>query len=128
MVTIDSWWDSRTRDRFEAILELVIDAIADDYERLDVVLRTINEWYPSDPGLGGWKALKAVPVSRREVVKALRELTEEGYAQAYRYEERAQQYRSADFREDEVDNLWFYVTAKGIHSVKRLQERYSEKN
>lgn len=128
MVTIDSWWDSQTRDRFEAILELVIGAIADDYESLEVVLRTINEWYPPDPSLRGWKALKAVPVSRREVVKALRELTQEGYAQAYRYEAKAHQYRPADFREDEVDNLWLYVTAKGIHSVKRLQERDNEKH
>lgn len=127
MVSIDRWWNDLTRDRFEAILELVIDAIADDYEDLEMILTTINEWYPAEPELKDWKALKEVPVSRFEVVKALRELTQEGYAQAYIYDAKASQFQAVDFREDKVRELWMYATPKGIRAVRRLSERDTEK-
>ena len=82
MVNADSWWDGLVRDRFQAVLELVLDAMSDDYVTVEIILKTINEW---DGGSRpeSWAARSAAPVSRPEVIQALRELTREGFAQAY---------------------------------------------
>jgi hypothetical protein len=118
----DHWWDDLTRDRSAAILELVLDAIADDYENLEIILKTINRCYPDDPNLKGWSALEAVPVSRSEVVKALRELTEEGFALACVYDAGTKQYQPVSFRRNEAGVLWFYVTEKGLRTASRLHK------
>ena len=44
MVNADSWWDGLVRDRFQAVLELVLDAISEDYVTVEIILKTINEW------------------------------------------------------------------------------------
>ncbi len=126
MVSIDSWWDSRTRDRLEAILELVLDAVADDYERLDMIIAAINESYPVDPALKEWAALKAAPVSRHEAVQALRELTGEGYAQAYVYDAIENRFQAVGFDKEKINDLWFYATPKGINAVKQFPPRHNE--
>jgi hypothetical protein len=123
---IERWWDDLTRDRFSAILELVLDAVADDYENLDMILKTINGLYRSEPHLRGWKALDAVPVSRPEVIKALRELTQEGFAQACEYDAETKQFRPASFRQDNAGVLWYYVTDKGMSAVNRLPKNGAE--
>lgn len=122
MAGTDHWWDDLTRDRSAAILELVLDAIADDYENLETILKTINRCYPDDPNLRGWKALEAVPISRPEVIKALRELTEEGFAQASVYDAGTKQFRAVTFRRIEAGVLWFYVTEKGLCAATRLHK------
>lgn len=119
MVDIDRWWNDLTRDRFESILELVINAIVDDYENLEMILKTINERYPAEPELKDWKALREIPISRFEVMKALRELTQEGFAQAYTYDANARTFRPIEFRKDRIRELWLYATSKGIRAVKR---------
>jgi len=43
VVNADSWWDGLVRDRFQAILELVLDAMSDDYVTVEIILKTINE-------------------------------------------------------------------------------------
>jgi hypothetical protein len=123
---IDHWWNDLIRDRSAAILELVLDAIADDYENLETILNTINRWYPDDTGLKGWKALEAVPVSRPEATKALRELTEEGFAQAYVYDAGAKQFQAVSFRHHQAAMLWFYVTDKGLCAASRLHKWSTE--
>ncbi len=122
MAGIDPWWDDLTRDRSAGILELVLDAIADDYENLEVILRTINQCYQDMPELKDWRALQVVPVSRPEVVKALRELTEEGFAQASVYDAGTKQFRAVSFRQHEAGVLWFYVTEKGLRTASRLHK------
>jgi hypothetical protein len=119
---IDPWWDDLTRDRSASILELVLDAIADDYEDLETILKTINRCYPDDPDLKGWKALEAVSVSRPEAINALRELTQEGFAQAYVYDGGAKQFQAVSFRQHEAGVLWFYVTEKGLRAACRLHK------
>jgi hypothetical protein len=122
----DHWWDDLTRDRSAAILELVLDAIADDYENLEIILRTINQSYRDEPDLKDWKALEAVPVSRPEVISALRELTQEGFAQACTYDAATKRYQAVSFRVDRAGVLWFYVTDKGMRAVNRLHKRAPE--
>ena len=120
MAGIDPWWDNLVRERSAAILELVLDAVADDYTNLEIILKTINRCYPDDPDLKDWKALEAIPVSRPEVTKALRELTDDGFARAYLYEAGTKQFRAVSFREEPPGVLWFYVTEKGLSAASRL--------
>jgi hypothetical protein len=123
---IDRWWDDLTRDRSAAVLELVLDAISDDYQNLEIILKTINRWYPADPDLKDWKALQAVPVSRAEAIKALRELTLEGFANACVYDAGTKQFLAVNFRQDRAGMLWYYVTEKGLHTATRLHRQGTE--
>ena len=121
MPSIDSWWDGLVRDRAQAVLELVLSAIADDYESLEIILDSINKWNV-DPDIKRLSAMSAIPVSPTDVINALRELTREGYAQSYiftSYEHRA---LPVEFSTDSVDELWFYVTPKGLRAVKQLNQ------
>jgi hypothetical protein len=122
----DHWWDDLTRDRFSAVLELVLDAISDDYENLEIILRTINRWNRDVPGLKGWKALAAIPVSPPEVIKALQELTQEGFAQACDYDVETKQFLPVNFSQSRASVLWYYVTEKGMSAVNRFLKRGSE--
>jgi hypothetical protein len=122
----DHWWDDLTRDRFAAVLELVLNAIAEDYENIEIILKTINRFYRSEPGLRGWNAIEAIPLSRLEVIKALRELTQEGFAQACDYDAETKQFRPASFRQDNAGVLWYYVTDKGMRAINRLPKHGAE--
>ena len=124
MAGIDGWWDGLVRDRAEAILELVINAIADDYESLATIVECINE-RDRDFVAEDWPARRAVPVSRPEVVSALKELIREGYAQAYVLDAREPHARAVKFREEEAGKLWFLVTSKGAEAVEWLMARIS---
>ena len=126
MAGIDRWWDDLTRERAAAVLELVLNAISDDYENVEIIRRIINGYDPDEPGLKNWKALAAVPVSRLEVVNGLRELVAEGFAQASIYDPEAKDYQPVSFRPDMVSVLWFYVTEKGMEAVDRIHKRHTE--
>ena len=117
LVNADSWWDGLVRDRFRAVLELVLDAISDDPETVGIILKTINEWDPDrDPE--AWAARRAVPVSRPEIIRALRELTREGYAQAFSLSDNEP--KAVDFEAAKSSDGWFSATPKGIKAVKQF--------
>ncbi len=117
MVNVDSWWDGLSRDRFQAVLELVLDAIAEDYVTVEIVRKNINEWDGErDPA--SWAARSAAPVSRPEIIHALRELTREGYAQACIFNGHEAQVVS--FRPDQPADVWFCATKKGINAVRKF--------
>jgi len=126
MAGVERWWDDLTRERFAAILDLVLNAIADDYDNLEIILKTINEWYRPEPDLAGSKALEAIPVTRQEVIRALRELTREGFAQAHSYDAQTQRFLPASFRHDVASVLWYYVTDNGKNAVNRIHKRGPE--
>jgi hypothetical protein len=116
LVNVDSWWDGLVHDRFQSVLELVLDAITDDYGTVEIIMKTINEWDTgNDPG--SWAARGAVPVSRPEVVRALQELIREGYAQACVF--LGSEARVVDFHGRPPADVWFYATSKGIEAVRR---------
>jgi hypothetical protein len=126
VVSIDGWRDTQVWDRFKDILELVLSTISDDYESLEIVLELINKGKDDeDWGPETWQAKKAIPVSRAEVIKALRELTREGYAQAYMLDTKEPYAQPVEFRQSEVDDLWFYLTPKGKNAVMVLSGRSS---
>ena len=117
VVNVDSWWDGLSRDRFQAVLELVLDAIAEDYVTVEIISKNINEWDGErDPA--SWAARSAAPVSRPEIIHALRELTREGYAQAA--SSMAMRRRVVKFRPDQLADVWFCATEKGINAVRKF--------
>lgn len=119
MGNVDSWWDALVRDRSQAVMELVLNAIADDYENVEIILKSINEEdQTTEPDSRPGR--KGAPVSRPEVIKALRVLTSEGYAQAYILDTREPYAQPVAFCKEAISQLWFYVTPKGIQAVKRL--------
>ena len=117
MVNADSWWDSLVRDRFQAVLELVLDAMSDDCVTVEIIVKTINEW---DGGSRpeSWKARGAAPVSRPEVIRALKELTREGYAQAHIFN--GPEAYPVEFNPHQTRDLWFYPTQRGIDAVRQF--------
>lgn len=117
MVNADSWWNGLVRDRFQAVLELVLDAMSDDYVTVEIILKTINEW---DGGSRpeSWEARRATPVTRPEVIRALRELTREGFAQAYVFD--GPESYAVEFYPGKVRDLWFYATKRGMDAVSQF--------
>ena len=102
-------------------MELVLSAISDDYENLEIVLEMINKGKDDeDWGPESWQAKKAIPVSRAEIIEALRELTREGYAQTYMFDTNDQDFHAIEYREADVDDHWFYATPKGIAAVRNF--------
>ena len=117
MVNVDSWWDGLARDRFQAILELVLDAISEDYVTLEIIDKNINEW-DGDRDPASWAARGAVPVSRPEIVHALQELIREGYAQACVFN--GEETQTVEFRPHALAGVWFCTTAKGLKAVSKF--------
>lgn len=122
MVETNPWWNDLTRDRAEALLQLVLDAIADDYASVELVVKTLNEDYPKEPGLEGWKAMDALPVSRPEVAGALRELVQEGFAHAFAYDAATCSSRAVTPTRGRMAGLWFYATEKGLRAINRVHQ------
>lgn len=119
VVNVDGWWDGLSRDRFQAVLELVLDAISEDYVTVEIIGKNINEW--SDEGdSASWAAKSAAPVSRPEIIHALQELTREGYAQACIFN--GQEAQAVIFRPEQLAGVWFCATAKGINAVRKFLE------
>ena len=118
MVNVDNWWDGLSRDRFAAVLELVLDAIAEDYVTVEIIGRSINEW-SAESDATSWAARGAAPVARPEIVHALRELIQEGYAQACIFNGHDAQV--VPFRPDQLASLWFCATQKGINAIGRIR-------
>lgn len=117
MVNADGWWDSLSRDRFQAVLELVLDAISEDYVTVEIIGKNINEW-DGERDAASWAARSAAPVSRPEIIHALRELTHEGYAQACIFN--GPEAQAVTFRPDQLADVWFCATQKGINAVRKF--------
>jgi hypothetical protein len=98
-------------------MELVLDAMSDDYVTVEIILKTINEW---DGGSRpeSWAARSAVPVSRPEVIRALRELTREGFAQVCIFD--GAEACVVEFQPGRVRDLWFYPTQRGMEAVRQF--------
>jgi len=117
VVNADNWWDGLVRDRYQAVLELVLDAMSDDYVTVEIILKTINEW-DSGSRPETWTARSAAPVSRPEVIKSLTELVREGFAQAYIYD--GPEACPVKFEPDKTRDLWFYPTQRGMNAVRQF--------
>jgi hypothetical protein len=96
----------------QRIKESVMMEIANDYEEFEWLLNCVNRW----------GAEHGIAVDRRTVLEKLGELISEGYATAYVYCERGQEFRPAEYSPERVDELWFYLTPKGRQLVKQVED------
>ena len=117
MVNADNWWDGLARDRFRLILELVLDAISEDYVTVEIIEKNINEW-DSERDPTSWVARSAVPVARPEIIHALTELIRERYAQACVFD--GQESRVIRFEPDQAAGVWFCATPKGLNAIRKF--------
>jgi hypothetical protein len=85
-------------------IEVVLNAIADDYENVESILRSIQ-------------ALSDVRAEAGHVGEALRELVTDGLAQSYELSAFPPHAKLVDFDASRIDKLWFYVTPEGKRFV-----------
>ena len=101
--------------RKQVIKELVLEAVANDYEDFTYIEKDVQEC-ASKYGAG------KRAVSREEVLTALQRLISEDYVRAYNLSAappgKAVQ---AAFSVTAVDKLWFYVTPQGKSVVRKLE-------
>jgi hypothetical protein len=90
--------------QYQTVKESVANAMADDYESLEIILADVAK----EADKYGFS------FDRQMVLRALKELTDEGYAQAYDLSPQPPHAAKVEYSEDRVDDLWFYLTPKGI--------------
>lgn len=99
-------------DSSRFIKECVIRAVSDDYEEFERVLADVT----------GWAVERGVDVDRQRVLRALEDAIAEGYARAYVLSGTPPYSTAVEYSAALLDDLWFYVTPKGKHLARELQE------
>jgi hypothetical protein len=89
------------------IRELVICAAADDYEDFEMVVNEVTRW----------AAEEGTASNRQTIFEKLREVITDGFMGAYVYSQESTKFEPAECSLENLDELWFYVTAKGKQFV-----------
>lgn len=92
------------------IQDFVLDAIADDYESLDVIVGDVSKWAEES----------GTSITRQGIIRALEQLIQEGSAQAYVLSSQPPYAQPVEFSSEDVDRLWFYLTPQGKRLVENL--------
>jgi hypothetical protein len=82
--------------------------MANDYEDLEILVDEVLK-FASEIGHAP---------SRMEIIEGLEQLINEGLAQAYILSPTSPHATPVNFRRNDVDGLWFYVTPEGKRLVK----------
>lgn len=93
-----------------SVKEAVLNAIADHYESVELILHTIQ-------------LLDGLPASTKQVADALGELVVEGLAQTYELSSTPPHSKFVDFDAGRIEELWFYVTPRGRRLVQTGSHR-----
>ncbi len=96
--------------RQEILQSLVITAMANDYEDFEMILHETLNWAPQ----------KGLTVAREEVIEALEQLIEDGYAQAWVLSPTSPA-EVVPYSRENLDNLYFYVTPRGRELVHKYE-------
>jgi hypothetical protein len=94
-------------DNEQALYEIVLINMADDYESFEYLLEHAQQW-ASENG---------VSVTRDAIAAALGRAIREGDAKAYLLSSRPPHSQVVEFSLDRIDDLWYYVTPKGKRTV-----------
>ena len=88
---------------------LVLNAIADDYESLEIILVDVGRWAGED----------GITFDVHEVQASLVELVGTGLARAFEYDHAAKNYEmtSIPHPSDIAEDHWFYITSAGIQAM-----------
>ena len=116
MVNADSLVDwPRPGPDARRYMEIALDAMSDDYVTVEIIVQTINEWDAGSRSecLGAAEAPFRFRVPRS--IRALRELTREGYAQACMFE--GKEAFVVRFDPSRLRDVWFYPTERGMEAV-----------
>ncbi len=95
--------------RAAVLKQCVMRAMADDYEDLGHVI--------------GWTMKSAashgLQTSREELIDVLKQLVEDGCAQAYMLSPEPPHATPVPLSDKDFEDLWFYLTPKGLSLVRR---------
>jgi hypothetical protein len=94
----------------QTVRELVVCAAADDYEDFEKVVKEVT----------GWAVEHGTSANRQTIFEKLREVISDGYMRAYVYSQESARFEQAECTVENLDRLWFYVTAKGKQLVTDL--------
>ena len=101
-------------DSRQMLHDLVLEAMANDYESFDCILDQVSPWATG----------RGVSVTRREVAEAVERAILDGCAQAYLLSPQPPHSQPVAFSSDRLDDLWFHVTPKGMQRVKELETEW----
>ena len=87
----------------QALYEIVLINMADDYESFEYLLEHAQKW----------SIESGIIVTRDAVAAALGRAIREGDAKAYLLSPQPPYSQAVEFSLDRIDGLWFYVTPKG---------------
>ena len=97
----------------QTIREYTLRAISDDYEEFERICQDVT----------GWASECGLAADRSAILRALEALLTEGYAQAYLLSTNpAIKPQPVSYSASNLDELWFYVTSKGMQRAKQLQK------
>lgn len=91
------------RDEDQAIGDQVIRATSDDYEDFEMVVTEVSRWAIEH----------GTTANRQTIFEKLCEVITEGYVGSYLYSHESAKFESVGCLLEDLDELWFYVTAKG---------------
>jgi hypothetical protein len=101
----EGWGRNPVSDTDRVIKNLIMGDVADDYEEFEHVLKNVT----------ASAADRGISVDRQVVFDKLKELVKEGRVRAYVYLTKQQSFaETAECSADRIDDLWFYITPKGL--------------
>ncbi len=95
-----------------SLREYALRVIADDYESFEYILENVIELAAEHGGVA----------DREGTLKALETLIRDGFAQAYLLGREAE---PVSYDRDQLDDLWFYLTPKGIDLIRQFQKNWA---
>jgi hypothetical protein len=100
-------------DTDPVIRNLIMGDVADDYEEFEHILKNVTVRARE----------RGISVDRQLIFRKLGELVSQGYIQAYSYLPEHQSFaETANYSADSVDELWFYITPKGLQVFEPVGE------
>lgn len=104
------------KDQMEVIKRYVLEAVSNDYEPFDLVVRDVSTWGDEN----------GFTIDASLVLRALEELIHAGYVEAY--ELHAEAHGRAEpvvYSPQRATGFWFYVTPNGKQAVRDIEKEPS---
>lgn len=86
-----------------SMVELVVDATANDYENLEMIAREVERWANA----------RGIPYSENELLEALKFAIDHGYVEAFIYSEPKRDFERDAFSIAERAEFYYLATSKG---------------
>jgi hypothetical protein len=90
-------------NELEIIRGYVLNAVANDYENLDLIAKEAAQWALEEKS----------SFSRELLTRALSTLIHDGLVDCYRFSQFQSNYERCEFEIGKLNDLWFYISKKG---------------